>query len=375
MARILDIADDLTSYATRLLAECGHDVVLVEPRAGDLVRRLAPFLGNVIDLEHGAYHRYWNAGKRSISVNLEAEAGRDLLFDLAKTADAVVLSDRCPVRAEELAAANPESAIVVVEAAEEPYLLRAAHSGLLSLVGDPAGSPLMLGGRVMDCVIAFHAAIATAGAIYQGKQRGEGQIVRISAKNALEAMMEQAVITYANEERVAQRIGHRGEVTAASGAFAASDGFWMLSMVGGGKAWNDFMEWVGDPVLMADPSLADEAGRQASKLLIADRLEAWSTRHSKALLVEGAQRRHIPASPVSNITEVLHDPQLLARGFLVDEDHPEFGPIRTPGGAIATTRGEKLRPAPRLGQHNAELLDELGYSVEEHAALFATGAL
>lgn len=375
MAKILDLADESSVYSTRLLAECGHDVIRIEPRSGDPVRRLGPFLGNIVDLEHGAYHQFFNTGKRSFSADLRSEPGRDLFIDLLPSADAVILGGESLLEVEDVAASNPKAVVALVERSESSDLLAAASSGLLSLVGDPQGEPIVLGGQVLHSVIGLYTAIATAAACHLAQHTGKGQTIRISAQGALEAMMEQSALTYVTEGRVIRRRGYRGEITAASSAFAAADGFWMLSVLSAGKAWRDFVEWVQDPVLLADESLADEAQRRAKQRLIAERLDAWSLRHPKAELIAQAQRLRIPSSPVTNALDVAGDEQLIARGYLVDEEREGLGRHRVPRGAIATPRGATLRPAPKLGQHNAEILAGLGYTPDEHAALLGAGAL
>ena len=106
-----------------------------------------------------------------------------------------------------------------------------------------------------------------------------------------------------------------------------------------------------------------------------DRLDKWAARFTKTELVEEAQRRRFPASPVSTPLDLIDDPQLIARGFLKEIDHPEFGRIRFPEGAVASLLGTELTPAPRLGQHNAEILTELGYSETDRQALISAGAV
>jgi crotonobetainyl-CoA:carnitine CoA-transferase CaiB-like acyl-CoA transferase len=117
---------------------------------------------------------------------------------------------------------------------------------------------------------------------------------------------------------------------------------------------------VQDPVLAADASLADEAERRAHQQLVLDRLDAWTRRYSKQELVLEAQARHTPAAPVSTPLDLVDDPQLRARGFLREVQHPELGTIPFPAGALATLTGSTPAFAPRLGQHNAEILAELG---------------
>jgi formyl-CoA transferase len=105
------------------------------------------------------------------------------------------------------------------------------------------------------------------------------------------------------------------------------------------------------------------------------RLDAWAKGFTNTELVEEAQRRHFPASPVSTPLDLVDDPQLIARGFLKEIDHPEFGRIKFPEGAIASVLGTQLTPAPRLGEHNTEILTQLGYSEDDRQTLTSAGAI
>ena len=107
MARVLDLTSEAGAYGTRLLAEMGHTVVRVEPAAGDAVRQMAPFLGGRPDLESGAFHRFWNAGKQSFTADLGTEEGRRQLLELVRRSDALVASLPLPVDEATLMDANP----------------------------------------------------------------------------------------------------------------------------------------------------------------------------------------------------------------------------------------------------------------------------
>jgi crotonobetainyl-CoA:carnitine CoA-transferase CaiB-like acyl-CoA transferase len=106
-----------------------------------------------------------------------------------------------------------------------------------------------------------------------------------------------------------------------------------------------------------------------------DRLRLWAERYTNTELVEEAQRRHFPASPVSTPLDLVEDPQLIARGFLKEIDHPEFGRIQFSQGAIASVSGTQMNPAPRLGEHNREILAQLGYSETDRQELISAGAI
>ena len=201
---------------------------------------------------------------------------------------------------------------------------------------------------------------------------GKGQHVEVSAEQCLESLVEQALLTYHTTGEVPERRGLRGMITAVSGAFPCADGYWMVSVPNDLKNWNQLMDWVDDPVLRADPSLAEGSKRQQQRDFILDRLSAWSKQHKKEELVVGAQKRRVPASPVATVLDLAHDPQLTARGFLQKMSHPLFGEILFPMGATVT--GLRLAPAPSLGQHTASVLSALGYSQDDVQALVESGA-
>jgi crotonobetainyl-CoA:carnitine CoA-transferase CaiB-like acyl-CoA transferase len=374
MARVIDLAGHPAVYATRLLAESGHDVVRIEPAHGDDVRRLGPFLGNDIDLERGAYHQFLNAGKRSLTLNFNSSSGRRVFLELLSRSDALVGSAPLPFEESELLAANRRLVLTRVLDGE-PELCAFARSGLLSITGHPDGRPTLLGGHAIYAAIGLYAAVATSAALFVLEQTGEGQVVSVSAKDCLESLFEQAMVTYTSTGQRTERRGYRGAVTAVSGGFPCSDGYAMFSIPHTPEGWTHFMEWVQDPVLMADSSLVEEAERYEKRDFILDRLETWSQRFPRMDIVAEAQRRHIPASPVSTVLDLVDDPQLLARGFLPEIDHPLFGRVMFPRGAIANILEKPVHLAPTLGQHNHEILSELGYSEAEQQELLEIGAL
>ena len=376
MARIIDVTAHSGVYATRLLVEGGHDVIRIEPPQGDVVRRLGPYLGGTPNLELGAYHLYLNAGKRSLTLNLDASSGRDIFLALVKTADAVVANVPLPVGLEEIAQANEKAVVVGVEDDAGPELCAYAHSGLLAITGHPGKRPVLLGGHIVYAATGLYVAVATAAALYSRHRTGHGQLVKVSVLQCLESLAEQSMITYTAQGKITQRRGFRGAITAVSGAFPCSDGYWMASIPTTPGRWAEFMKWVQDPVLMADESLKDEAERLVKRDFILDRLEAWSRQFPKEQMVEEAQRRHIPGTPVAVALDLAHDPQLWARGYFEEKEHAEAGrPILSPRGAVGLVLGASIGPAPKHGQHNAEILRELGFSAVEHRALVEAGAV
>ncbi|MCY4487418.1 MAG: CoA transferase [Deltaproteobacteria bacterium] len=372
MGRVIDLGSLAGAYAARLLAESGHDVIRIDSPGGDAMRRIGPFLGDASGLEHGAFHHFLNAGKRSLSVNLDSAAGWRLFLELLRTADAVVTSRSLPVDEDDA----PKADIVWTDIEEaEDELCAYARSGLLSLTGHRDGRPTLMGGHIVYLATGIHAAVATAAALRVLQSTGKGQRVRVAMQDCLETFVEQAMVEYTFSGTRTERRGNRGTITAVSGALPCKDGHWVVSQINRPGRWEKFVEWVRDPELMADSSLGSDDAQREKKDFIMDRVLAWSKQFTKSEIVEEGQRRRFPSSPVSTPLDLTRDAQLIARGYLAEADDPRFGRIPFPRGAVARVRGQEMGPAPTLGQHNGEILAELGYSDADRRAMVETGAV
>jgi crotonobetainyl-CoA:carnitine CoA-transferase CaiB-like acyl-CoA transferase len=374
MARLIDLGDLSGAYATRLFAEEGHEVIRIESPEGDGWRRLPPFLGDKQDLEHSAYHQFLNAGKKSLALNLDSPAAQKIFLELASQSDALVSDDSLPLEDRLLFEANPKLVVTKIQD-QEPEICAVARSGLMSLTGHPGQVPAILGAHVSALAVGIYVAVATAAALLTSTKTGKGSIATVSMREALESFVEQAMVEYSFSGTVTERRGSKGAITAVSGALPCKNGHWVISQIHRPGRWTKFMDWVQDPELISDPSLAKEENQHRRRDFIMDRLDKWAKRFTKTELVEEAQRRHFPASPVSTPLDLIDDPQLIARGFLKEIDHPEFGRVKFPVGAIASVLGTQLTPAPRLGEHNTEILTQLGYSEDDRQTLISAGAV
>jgi CoA:oxalate CoA-transferase len=372
MALIIDLTHLSAAYGPRLLAEAGHRVIRIEQACGDDVRRAGPALRQ-LDLEHGALHQFLNAGKESLTLNVDGGDGAAALAALTRKADCVIIGKPFRFDAAWFMSVNPSIAVVDVDDVGNE-ICAYARSGLMSLTGHPDAPPSLIGGHAAYGVIGLYTAVAASSAMMCAEIAGEGQHAEVSSSQCLASVAEQALLTYHTTGKAPERRGFRGAITAVSGAFPCADGYWMISVPHEPVGWARLMEWVNDPVLMADPLLADESHRQTKRDFILDRLSEWSKQHKKEDLVVEAQRQHVPASPVATVLDLAQDPQLIARGFLKMIEHPEFGAILFPMGATAHTFDVTLSPAPRLGRHNAVILAELGLRDDEAQALLSTGA-
>ncbi len=373
MALIVDLTKLSAAYATRLLAEAGNRVVRVETACGDDVRRTGPFVRELFDLEHSTSHQFLNAGKESVVLDPTTEDGAGALKALLGAADCAIVTQPFCRDATWFFEANP--ALTLVEVPNVTNELCAyARSGLLSLTGHPDKTPVLLGGHASLSVIGLYVAVAASAGMLAAAAEGAGRHVMVSAEQCLESLVEQAMLTYHTTGEVPERRGLLGMITAVSGAFPCADGYWMVSVPNDHKNWAQLMDWIDDPLLRADPSLAEGGKRQQNRDFILGRISEWSKHHEKEELVIGAQTRRVPASPVATMLDLASDPQLLARGFLRKLDHPQLGEITFPNGTTAQTFGVALTPAPTLGQHTASVLSELGYTPTQVRALVECGA-
>ena len=374
MARVIDLAGLAGAYATRLFAEEGHEVIRIESPGGDGLRRLPPFLGEKQDLEHNAYHQFLNAGKRSLALNLDSPAGQKIFLELLSQSDALVADHALPLEDPFLFEANPQLIVTKIQD-QESELCAVARSGLMSLTGQPGQAPAILGAHVPSLAVGIYVAVATAAALLTRKRTGKGSIATVSVREALESFVEQAMVEYSFSGTITERRGSKGAITAVSGALPCKNGHWVISQIHRPGRWTKFMDWVQDPELMSDPSLAQEENQHKRRDFIMDRLDTWAKGFTNTELVEEAQRRHFPASPVSTPLDLIDDPQLIARGFLKEIDHPEFGRIKFPVGAIASVLKTQLPAAPRLGEHNTQILTQLGYTADDRQTLISAGAI
>jgi crotonobetainyl-CoA:carnitine CoA-transferase CaiB-like acyl-CoA transferase len=325
------------------------------------LRRLPPFLKNKDDLEHGAYHQFLNAGKKSLALNLPSTVGKKILLDLLGKSDVLVTDQPLPMSEQLCFQANPKLVLTKIDN-DAPEICAVARSGLMSLTGQPDKAPMILGAHIPYLAVGTYVGVATAAALLARNKSGRGMVATVSVQQSLESFVEQAMVEYSFSGTITERRGSKGAITAVSGALPCKDGHWVISQIHRPGRWSKFMDWVQDAQLLSDPSLAQEENQHKRRDFIMDRLHAWAKRFTKTELVEEAQRRHFPASPVSTTLDLVNDPQLLAREFLTEINHPQLGSIKFPRGALATVLRTELKPAPRLGEHNAEILSELGYA-------------
>ncbi len=370
--RVIDLSSHLSGpYCSMILADHGADVIKVErPGEGDDARRMPPFVAG-----ESSPFMLWNRNKRSIVLDLKEERDRALCRDLVRGAD-VFLENFKPGTAErlglgyaELARLNPRLVYCSISGFGQtgPYrgrggfdLMVQAMSGIMSVTGPEDGPPHRLPLAIADIGAGMFAAIGILAALRARERTGRGQQVDTSLYDAAVSfgLYEAAHLFATGEEPPRLGQAHRG--AAPYQVFRTADG-WITIGAGAQPLWLRFCEAIGRADLAQDPRFKDNAARVANRRALVAVLEGIFARAGTKQWVERLIAADVPVGPVQSYAEVFADPQVLARGMVAELDHPAAGPMRTLGIPVklSETPGALRRPAPRLGEHTAEVLAEL----------------
>jgi crotonobetainyl-CoA:carnitine CoA-transferase CaiB-like acyl-CoA transferase len=248
-------------------------------------------------------------------------------------------------------------------------------SGLASQMGYPGGPPHMSGNAYPDPVAGLFAAGAILTALFHQRRTGEGQYIDLSQAEAATALLGEFSLGQRLDGRLPQRNGNRHPRKAPHGCYPCRGADkWVAIAVGTEAEWAAFGDALGRPAWCADPRFGTLEGRLRHQDALDAEVAAWTTGQDAHAVMHRLQAAGVAAGVVVNAQELLDDPHLEARGFFWEIDHPEAGRHRYAGQPIrlSATPAGVHRPAPLLGQHNAEVLGGmLGLSAEELAELRA----
>jgi benzylsuccinate CoA-transferase BbsE subunit len=399
--RVLDLSGPIGNYCGKLFADMGADVVLVEPPCGSSLRFHAPFVGDDPALEASLGFAYMNTSKRGITLDLDHPEGQDILRSLAATADLVIETEKPGLMAKRgldhaaLAQRRPSLVTTSITPFGQtgPYanyeaddLVTLALGGMLYLGGYHDGPPIAAYGNQAYAAASLFGALASMAAVYAAESTGTGDHIDVSAQESVVMAMENAAQFFELEGSVRKRYGGE-QRQAGSGVYRCKDGY--VVMLAGGIAANRFWkrttQWLQDSGVanaghLADPEWLDMKflATPQAKSAFQDIFAPFAAAHTKAELYEAGRERQIPIAPVSTPAEILANRQLRHRGFFVDVWNDSARRDVTMPGApyqFSATPWRISRPAPRLGEHNREILAEIGLDPADLQALKATGAI
>jgi crotonobetainyl-CoA:carnitine CoA-transferase CaiB-like acyl-CoA transferase len=383
-------------FATAYLASMGADVVKVESvQRPDMLRFSSPLPPDtpVAWEKSGIFHAN-NLGKRSVTLDLTRPVGQDLARRLVAGADVVVenftprVMERFGLDYDALRAIRPDVVMLRMPAygLDGPWRDRTGFAqtmeqltGMAWVTGYPDGPPLIPGG-LCDPLAGAHAVVALLAALEHRRRTGEGQLVEVAMVDVAANVTAEQVVERSAYGHLLEKDGNRGPVAAPQGVYrCAGDDRWVAVAVATDDQWRGLGTALGDPVWAADVALATAAGRRAAHDRIDQHLAEWCAPRSPEDAAATLLAHGVPAAPVVPAFRIDQDEQLLARGFYQELTHDEVGTHRYPGWPVRFSRGPHEwwpAPAPRLGQHNDEVLGErLGLTADELAALRADAVI
>lgn len=392
--RVIDYSHFLAGpYVGRCLAALGAEVIKVErPGTGDAGRQHAWFVG-----DHSGYFLQQNMGKKGLSVNTKDPRGRALMKKLVDSADVFVENYRPGVLGKlglgyaELAQTNPGLVYCSISAYGHTGpdshqagfgLIAEAKSGIMQMVGNPGEAPPLLRISLGDMYTGIHAVAAINAALLGRVKSGRGQHIDMALYDTLVSMHEYAVQCYtlSNGQEVPVQTGHDMPNSTLYGVFRALDGDLVIAAQVD-DAWKRLAALVeenGGPAgFGSDMRLHASAGRNAHRTEILEVVKPWVAAQPVAQVLKMLDGIDVPAARVQRIDEVLADPQIRARGMVVEQEHPVLGRIRLPNLPFRMSGCDTsiTQVAPELGEHNAEIAASLGFDATQIADMQADGVL
>ena len=389
--RVVDLSTGVSGpFCAKMLADQGAEVIKVEPLAGDPARREGPFLDQENHGESSAHFLYLNTNKKSMTLDLGTAPGRAVLDRLLAQADICVESclpsqvEGLGLSYDSLAALNPRLVVTSITpfGSSGPYrdyrgeeIVYQAMGGFLYLSGEYRREPVQAALNQAQLTAGRYAAFATLAALYHQRRTGLGQHVEASIMEAV-AMLPPFHITSYSYAGVAQGRGPDTKNVMDGDYLECQDGYVCLT-TGGGNSMEQWALFFDLPQLL-DPEYETEAKRHENWAGLDELFHGVLQKQKKHEFMRAAMENRFVVGVVQSPEEVLRCPQIRERDALVEVEHPVAGSYRYPGPGYRADGENPLagsQPAPLLGQHTAEVLEQLGYTPEERERLRQAGVI
>ena len=369
-------------FAGKMLGEFGADVIKIEPPgAGDPLRNW-----RLIKNGTSVWWQVQSRNKRSIALDLRSPEGQDIARQLIAKADVLIENFR-PGTLEgwgmgyaDLAKLNPGLVMLRISGYGQTGPNRdlpgfgaigEAMGGLRHLTGEPGRVPVRCGISIGDTLAALHGTVGILTALYHRKVNGgQGQVIDVALNEAVFNVMESLIPEYSAFGAVREAAGSALPGIAPSNAYRCADGF-VLIAGNGDSIFKRLMQAVGRSDLGADPALADNAGRVARVAELDLAIEGWTQTRSVAEVLDILGQVRVPAGKVYSAKDIAEDPHFQARDMILRQATRDGYELDVPGVVpkLLGTPGSVRSSAPHLGDDTDAVMQELGFTVEDIAAL------
>lgn len=376
--RVLDLTQfEAGTSCTESLAWMGADVIKIEqPGGGDPGRRNRSDLPDV----DSYYFILLNANKRSVTLDLKKEKGKQLFLEMVRKGDVVAENlapgtlERLGLGYDILSAVNPRIILARIKGfgTYGPYanyksfdMIAQATGGAMAFTGFPDGPPVKPGVTIGDTGAGIHAAFGIMCALWQRQKTGRGQVMEVSMQDAVINFSRIKMREYYETGRSPGRTGSAVPRTAPGDIYRCKPGgpddyVFIYCQPIRGHMWDALVLIMGREDLIDDPNWSDPVWRGKNKALVDKLVEGWTMQHTKHEVMRILGEGGVPCGAVFNAEDIHSDPHLLERGMVTTMHHPVRGSFRMPGFPVQLQESPvEMRHAPLLGEHTAEVLREL----------------
>jgi len=359
--KVVELARILAGpWAGQVLADLGAEVVKVESPEGDDTRRWGPpFVDNGDGTQDAAYFHATNRGKRSVTADFHTEEGKALVRELVQGADVLIENFKAGDLAHygldypSLAAINPRLIYCSITGfgQDGPYARRPGYdfiiqgmSGIMDLSGEPDGPPTKIGVAYADIMTGLYAVIGIQAALRQREATGRGQFIDLALLDTMVGTLANQAMNYLVSGVSPHRIGMSHPNIMPYNGFQTADG-WIIVAVGNDAQFERFADLIDLP---ANDAWATNAGRVADRPALTHAIAAQVRDWERDALLADLEEQGIPAGPINTVAQALTDPQVVARGMVLDLGEGLKG-LRTP---IRFSDAELVlgKRSPKLGE-------------------------
>lgn len=384
--RVLDLSRVRAGpTCARIFADFGADVIKVESPPGFDPNE------NMSGARHGYDMQNLHRNKRSLTVNLKTAQGKAILTKLIADADLLIenfrpdVKDRLGLDFETLHKLNPRLILVSISGFGQsgPYRTRAGFDqiaqgmgGMMSVTGLPGQGPVRAGIAVADSAAGLYGALGALVALQERESSGKGQWVQTSLLEAQIAMMDFQAARFLVEGTVPPQAGNDHPYSTPMGVYATRNGHINIG-VGAEGHWRSFCKAIGHPELADNPDYDSMEKRLPKRPELRVMLEDILRQQDSAHWLAAFEAVGVPAGPIYTVDEMFDDPQVQHLGIAQPVSHPVLGDYRVVGEPVTLSRtpASVATPTPEAGEHNDEILGELGYDAAAIAELRKAGAI